>query len=287
MATVCQLAAASKAPRLSRCFRSNSFHYISCILCSIVSLILRIVRVGVTAAVAAGLIGYGLERARFGPSDESAQSRVEAELRQQVNKSAGTLGTIAARLAADPDTARPAPRDPAALKRLFDRVSAALPDDETGGTGITIYDAIGAPLAWAGRASDLPKEAVLGPAAVIVAPGALGPSLIRIEPVSASGARVATIVVERAFGTSRSAGLPDTFAMQTSLVPVTLRIRSGAADAAAPQPFRFSVPGPNNAFVLEADVAPGDLAAARERWRALTRAAVLSVLVLTLLLCAG
>src|SRR4051794_19918797 len=147
MATVCQLAAASKAPRLSRCFRSNSFHYISCILCSIVSLILRIVRVGVTAAVAAGLIGYGLERPRFGPSDESAQSRVEAELRQQVNKSAGTLGTIAARLAADPDTARPAPRDPAALKRLFDRVSAALPDDETGGTGITIYDAIGAPLA--------------------------------------------------------------------------------------------------------------------------------------------
>jgi len=251
-----------------------------------VSLILRIVRVGVAAAVAAGLIGFGLERARFGPSDESALRRVEAELRQRVDASAATLGAIAARLAADPEIARPAPRDPAALKRLFDRVSAALPEDENSGTGITIYDAIGAPLAWAGRASELRKETVIGPASVLVVPGALGPSLIRIDPVSQGAARVATIVVERTFGASRGAGLSDTFAMQTSIVPVTLRIRPG--DAAAPaQPFRFIVPGPNNAFVLQADVSQEDLAAARARWRALTRAAVMSVLVVTVLLCAG
>jgi len=54
----------------------------------IVSLILRIGRVGVAAAVVAGLIGYGLERARFGPSDQSALSRVEAELRQRFDASA-------------------------------------------------------------------------------------------------------------------------------------------------------------------------------------------------------
>ena len=251
------------------------------------SLILRIGRVGVAAAVVAGLIGYGLERARFGPSDQSALSRVEAELRQRFDASAATLGTIAARVAAGPEIAHAAPRDQATLKRLFDSVSAAVPEDEAGRTGITIYDAVGAPLAWAGRVSDLPKEVVLGAATLMVAPGPLGPGLIRIEPVTRGGARVATVVVEQALGTSRAApGITGTFAMPTSIVPVTLRVRAGGAPS-PPQPFRFFVPARDGGFVLEADVSPGDLAAARARWRAMTRAAVLGVLALTLLLWTG
>ena len=98
------------------------------------SLILRIVRAGVVAAVVVALIGYGLERARFGPSDQTALSRIEAELRQRFDASAATLGAIAARVAADEDTGRAAPRDQAALKRLFDKVSAAVPEDEAGRT---------------------------------------------------------------------------------------------------------------------------------------------------------
>ena len=251
------------------------------------SLILRIARVGLAAAVIVGLIGYGFERARFGPSDQSALSRVEAELRQRFDASAATLGAIAARIAAEPDTARAAPRDQATLKRLFDLVSGAVPEDEAGRTGITIYDAVGAPLAWAGRVSDLRKEVVLGAATLIVAPGPLGPGLIRIEAVTRNGARAATVVVEQALGTARGApGVTETFAMPTSIVPVTLRVRAGGATA-PPQPFRFTVPARDGGFVLEADVSPGDLAAARERWRAMTRAAVLGVLAVTLLLCTG
>jgi signal transduction histidine kinase len=253
----------------------------------IVSLILRIVRVGLAAAVVVGLIGYGVERARLGPSDESALRRVEAELRQRFDASAATLGTIAARIAADPDAARAAPRDQATLKRLFDVVSAAVPDDEEGRTGLTIYDAAGVPLAWAGRVSDLSKEAVLGPATLSVAPGALGPRLIRIEPVVRNGARVATVIVEQSLGNARSApGLAETFAMPTSIAPVTLRVLAGGSPS-PPQPFRFIVPAREGGFVLEAVVSPEDLAGARARGRAMTRAAVLGVLAIALLLCTG
>ena len=138
-------------------------------------------RVGLAATLAVGLIGWGLGRARFGPSDQAALSRVEAELRQRFDASAATLAAIAARVPADPETSRIAPRDQAAVKRLFDAVSAAVPADEAGTTGVTVYDAAGEPLAWAGRVSDLPKERVLGPATLLIAPGALGPRLVRID----------------------------------------------------------------------------------------------------------
>ena len=175
---------------------------------------MRIVRVGLAIAFVVGLIGYGVERARFGPSDQSALARVETELRQHFDASAATLQSIAGRVAAQPDTARVVPRDPASLKRLFDIVSAALPEEEGGRTGITIYDALANPLAWAGRVSELRKEVVLGPATLMVVPGSLGPGLIRTEPVSRDGLRVATVVVEQALGTARGApGLSETFEM--------------------------------------------------------------------------
>ena len=251
------------------------------------SLILRIVRIGIAVALVAGATGYGLERARFGPSDASALVRVEAELRQRFDTAATRLGEIAARVAADPDTARAAPRDQASLKRLFGIASAAVPDEEAGRTGLTIYDVVGNPLAWAGRVSDLRKDVVLGPATVLVAPGALGPGLIRIEAVERNGIRVSTVVVEQALGSVHGApGPTETFVMPTSLAPVTLRVRAAGATS-PPQPFRFVVPAREGGFVLEADVSSGDLAAARARWRAVTWAVVLGVLALTLLLCAG
>ena len=74
--------------------------------------------------------------------------------------------------------------------------------------------------------------------------------------------------------------------MPTSIVPVTLRVRAGGASSAPPA-VPLHHPGRGGGFVLEADVSPGELAAARARWRAMTRAAVLGVLAITLLLCTG
>ncbi len=253
------------------------------------TLILRIVRVGVVAALVVGLTGWGLERSRFGASDEEALGRVEADLRHRIDAGAATLGAIAARVTAQSEAIRRTPRDQAAVKRLFDLVGAALSGDDAERTGITIYDADAAPLAWLGRVSDVPKERVEGPATLLVAPGALGPRLIRVEPVPApSGApRTATVVVEQTLGDLPGApGLNDTFLLPTSLVPVTVRARVGNA-AAPDRPFTFVVPASGGGFLLEAEVPQADLAAARARWRNLTWAAVLIVLAVTLLLCAG
>ena len=250
-------------------------------------LIFRIVRAGVVAALVAGAAGYAVERVRFGASDQSALDRVQAEIRDRFERSASSLGAIATRVAANPDAGSSAPRDPAGIRRLFDLVAAALPEDSTRRTGVTVCDTAAAPLAWAGRVSDLPKARVQGPAAIFIAPSALGPRLIRVEPVTADGVRVSTVVAEQSLGlTEEAPGLVDTFVMQTSTVPVTLRLGAAGAPAAT-SPYRFIVPARDSAFVLEAEVAPADLAAARARWRSITWATMLCIVGAALLLSMG
>jgi hypothetical protein len=75
-------------------------------------LIKRIVRAGVVAALAAGLAGWTFERARLGASDEAALRRVEAELRERFDATAAALGSMATRVAANPD-ASSRPKTPA------------------------------------------------------------------------------------------------------------------------------------------------------------------------------
>src|SRR4051812_44765562 len=164
----------------------------------------RLLRAGLAAALVVGACGWAIERARFGPTDQTALSRVESELRQRLDASADTLGTMAAEVSSHRDVIRAASaasRDIAAARRLFDVVDTALSGQEAGRTGITVYDAADAPLAWAGRVSDLPKERISGPAALLVAPAALGPQLIRVEPLGddrrPGAPRAATIVVEQ------------------------------------------------------------------------------------------
>ncbi len=253
------------------------------------TLILRIVRGGVVVALAVGLAGWGLERARFGSSDLDALARVEAELHRRIDEGANTLGTLAGRIAAESDAIRRTPRDSSTIRHLFDIVDAAMADSEPGRTGITVYDTDATPIAWGGRVTEVPKERINGPATLFVAPGARGPGLIRIEPIgAATGAgRAATIVVEQTLGELRDVpGLSDTFLLPTSLAPVRVRARVGGAPAPG-QPFTFVVPGPGGGELLEAEVLPRDLAGARAGWRNGTRAAVLVVIAITLLLCAG
>ena len=94
-------------------------------------IIWRLVRAGLAAALVVGASGWAIERARFGPTDQTALSRVEAELRQRLDASAETLGTIASQVASHRDIIRGASgtsRDVAAARRLFDVVDTALPD---------------------------------------------------------------------------------------------------------------------------------------------------------------
>jgi signal transduction histidine kinase len=247
---------------------------------------LRLAIAGAVAALLVATVGAWLERSRFGATDEASVARVEAELRQRVNVAADTLGTIAARVAASQGLVQPAARDDGVLRLLFDALTAALPDETVRRTGVTVYSHPAAvPIAWSGRVSDLPKQRIEGPAALFVAPRG---RLIRIEPVTdrerAGSVRLATIVVEQSLGEGRVApGQDDALILPTSLVPVTLRAGFGAATSRSP--FTFVIPSRGGQVLMEAEVKPADLADARSRLRVGTRAAVWSVLGLTMLLC--
>jgi signal transduction histidine kinase len=250
----------------------------------------RIARLGLVAAGAVALIGWALGRAQFGSSDPDALGRIEAELRQQFSESAETLGRIATGLAAQREAIAAAGRTATAAASLFDAVDAALSDQDPGRAGITIYNPLDQPIAWAGRTSPLPKDRLAGPSILLITRDALGPRLVRIEAVvdrtRPLPARIATIVVEQQLGTVRGTpGTGDTFVISTSLVPVSLHVRVG--DVAPQSPYTFVIPSPGGGPLVDAEVSPDDLNDARARWRDLVRGTALAVVGLTLLLCAG
>src|SRR5919108_5018749 len=117
---------------------------------------MRVARAGLAAALLVALAGWAAERYRFGSTDQEAASRVEAELRERFHGSADTLGAIASRAATARGDIGAASRDTGAVARLFDAVERAIPAEQGGRTGVTVYGPNAAPLAWAGRVSDLP-----------------------------------------------------------------------------------------------------------------------------------
>jgi signal transduction histidine kinase len=245
-------------------------------------------RAGVMVALAVGVIGWGVERARFGRSDDDALARVERELRDRVDATAETLGGVAARVAGARATIESAARDPGAQRILFDVVAGALPPEGGANPGITVYDADGGPVAWAGRVTDLPKERIdtkAVTASLFVAPSALGPRLVRVETIPG----VAAIVVEQSLGTTPAApGPSDTLVVPTSLIPVTVRAQIPPTDRPADRPHHaFVVSSRDGGTLLEAEVMPSDLAAARDRWEHIVGAVSIAVLAATLLLCMG
>jgi nitrogen fixation/metabolism regulation signal transduction histidine kinase len=251
----------------------------------------RILLAGLLVALAVGAGGWAIGRTRFGQSDEEATARLEAELRQQFSANADTLGRIAADLSAALRRARTsADLGQSGPRLLFDAVDAALADQEADRSGATIYDAADVPLAWGGRTKELPREQLDGPSTLFVAPDALGPRLVRVEAVvdrsRPTPVRTGTIVVERQLDPSRGApGAADTIVMSSTIVPVTLRVRTGELRARGPNTFTISSPAGDP--LVDAIVSPEDIAEARARWRDSVRAATLIVVVLTLMLCSA
>jgi signal transduction histidine kinase len=257
-----------------------------------VTSVLRIVRAGAVAALAAALIGFLLERVRFGASDQAALVRVQSEVREQLETTARTLSALVS-LPVPPDLVRRASRDPDAARVLFDQVSGAIRNEEAGRTGLTVYGVDRTPLAWTGRVFDLPRERLDGPPALFIAPGAIGPRLVRVEPLAdrtASGrgpARIGVVVAEHTLETTQTApSASDVFELATSIATVRLR---PALDAFPPSPgtFVFSIPSPTGGAMTQAEVSNADVATARALWRQQVRAGVIAILGVTVLLCAA
>ena len=97
--------------------------------------------------------------ARFGTSDADAIQRIEQELTRQFRDTSDTLAARTARLIASPQSVVEAVSEPASARRLFEALSVNLAPDPTGQAGLTVYAANGAPIAWAGRVTDIPTTA--------------------------------------------------------------------------------------------------------------------------------
>ena len=244
---------------------------------------------GTAAALLTAVGGVLLERRRFGSDDRDAVARIERELVQQFDRSGEALAAIASTIANQRDLIRDAAADEAAARGLFDALERVAPPGTTTATGISVYSPAGEPLSWAGRVSDLPPERTQGPVALFVAPDALGLRLVRVQPVVEGGrgsaaTRLGSVVVERLLGADRaSPAANDTFLMPASIAPVSVRAAIG--DAQRRSDYAFVIPSSDGQVLVEAEIAPADLADARARWRSQTVGWVLVVLTLTTLVC--
>ena len=251
--------------------------------------LLRLAAASVAAALLVTAAGWAFARTRFGADDAAAVARIEAELVARFETSVATLGALAEEVMESRDLVRAARRDPSAASELFLTVGRALPPDSAGTTGITVYSTGLVPLAWAGRVTDLPRARVDGPASLFVAPGALGPRLVRVEPLAEAegpGGRIGSVVVEQLLAQGPAApGLADSFVLSTSIVPVVLRAR--LEEAASDSPYSIAVRASDGRLLVEAQVTPERLAAARRLWERRTVAAALAAFGLTWLLAAA
>jgi signal transduction histidine kinase len=253
--------------------------------------IVRIAAAGVVLASAVAAGGVLVERVRIGATDQVAVQRVESELGSRFAETTSALVARAVHAQGDPEAIRRSSRDDSAVRDLFRQLAMEVPPGSSVSAGLTIYGAQGAPIAWAGRVSDVPRDRIDGPAALFVSLDALGPRLVRVLPVAdpsrPSGQRLATVVAEQlvAERTDESPSPSDAFRLPTSVVDVTVRATPGLAPPEPP--FAFTIRAPDGHPLANAEVAPEDLAAARSRLRNWTRALVLIVLAGTALLCAA
>jgi signal transduction histidine kinase len=246
----------------------------------------RVALGGLAAALLTAVVGGVLERRRFGEGDRAPIARIEQELRRRFDASGAALAAVASRVAERADLIRGASGDEAAARALFDLVATAVPGTGAAGTGITVYNPAGAPLAWAGRVADLPPERTQGSEALFVAPDALGLRLVHVHPAfdpARTTTRLGTVVVEQLLEADRATAAADTFVMRGFIAPVSVRSRIG--DRQGPSDYAFEIASSNGQVLVEAEVAPADLQAARARWRSRTWGVVFAILSLTVLLC--
>lgn len=267
------------------------------------------VGLGVALLIVAG--GRAIEQNLFGDGDVRALDRVERELRERLDRTAADLNRTVAAAGASSDLLRASPHDPAAVQTLFERLDTTIAEPLHRRAGVTIYDAASRPLAWAGRASDIPRARIEGASALFVAQGAFGPRLVQVEPIldadrrrddaehrssgpssatnsaaeHRTGRRLGTIVAEQLLGEPHTAADADQLRLNDLFVPVQLRPGNPIAARSA-----YSLPIRTSAGAVlgqAADVRPADVSAARGRWRAGVRAAALTAVALTLVVFVG
>ena len=261
----------------------------------------RILSLGVACALLVAFAGWVAERARLGADRQAAYEKVERAVTSEFSRLSLTLGRIAEAEAGEAASVLREPADNRNVRPLFARAAALVGGEPSTHLAITVYDAGGTPLAWAGRPSELavvpglyatPPGSPPGPALLFVSPGPLGFRLVRVVPVRASGSRggalLGVVAAEHIFSERARVGSASTerFSIDTPLAPVVLRTRfEGAGDQV--RPYSFVVTSPGGETLVEARVDPASLDQARRDHRAVVLELVFAVLGLTVLLLVG
>ncbi|HEX4566512.1 MAG TPA: HAMP domain-containing sensor histidine kinase [Vicinamibacterales bacterium] len=260
----------------------------------------RIFAGGCAVAAAVVLIGFLVEFYRLGTSDAMAAASLEQDVRAQFTGMTDHLVAVAQHIARDPEVAGAMGSDTAdadtRARTLFD-VAARDRDSiagEAADLAVTVYDASGAPKAWAGRASDLPPERTKTSAAsLFVAPSPLGLRLVYLEPIGiGTRARAGAVAAEDVLTAAPPASIlltTSSYEMTTTRGNVTLRVHHpGDAPPADRQDQRhFQISAPDGTPLLDASVSFLAVAGDREEHRRAIAGLALSIFAVTILLLTG
>ena len=248
---------------------------------------IRITLGGLVAAAAIAVAALVIERTQLGGDLAASRARLRAEVQGQFAVLASRLDQAVRAVTIDPEVLRRAERgDTAAQRQLFDQVGASAAQTLV---SVTVYGATNQPVAWLGRSEDVPEGRLSGPASSFLAQSSQGLQLVRVEPIldpADPKRHIGAILAEAQLPRAGGAALPGSeFAIETSIVPVALRLQfEGASDAG---PDAFIIRSSTNEPLAAVMVSDADLRDARQRIRDRLFAAELALAGLLLLLFAG
>ncbi len=244
---------------------------------------------GAVAALAIWIAAVVVERTQLGPDLAASRARLQAEVSGQFVALGNRLTAAVRAVALDAETVRLAEQgDAAATRRLFDLAAEGVRTSPQP-VAITIYGGRNQPVAWVGRSEDVPDARLTGPASLFLAQSTQGLQLVRVQPVvdAADPARhIGAVVAEAPLSRDGRAPMAGSdFALETSIVPVSLRLQfEGATDAG---PDALVIRAPTGEPLAAVQLSDADLDASRQRIRDRRFAAEIALGALVLLLFCG
>ncbi len=249
--------------------------------------VLRITLGGLMVAAAIAVAGLVVERTKLGGGLAASRAQVRAEVEGTFKGLADRLDEAVRLVTLDAELMRRAERgDSSATRQLFEQVavSAARTD-----VAVTIYGAANQPVAWLGRADDVPPARRSGPAASFLVQGSQGLQLVRVQPVvdpAGSQDPIGAVVAEAQLPRTDADQISgEEFSLATSIVPVALRLPFEGASEAGPD--ALIIRSSANEPLAAVTVSDADLELARWQIRDRLIAAELALAALLLLLFAG
>jgi signal transduction histidine kinase len=257
----------------------------------------RLLGLGVLAALAALAAGAGLEWIRFGTSDAQTQAHVATEIRGEFDEMTTVLAQLGGAIATDAETvralqaARSLQAEPDAARALFEVLDRRLGDSKSrADVAVTIYDfPDGVARAWAGRPSDIPKDRIRTPRSWFVTQSPQGLRLVHVLPVSGGDdAPLGVVAAEHALSPAPAAATiaPTEYVLPTAFGPASLRLAFEEAGERQ-TPGAMVLRAPNGDVLVEAQIAPEQLALTRAHWRRRVAAVVLGIIAVTVMLLVG